>query len=438
MNISRRTLALALSALMLVLATGVGIFMYRHRRVSSTDSYFTQLSEGRVNEDVRRTLELLQPFLDADPDNFTTLEDLPGEAHKYSIAFTTYALANIAVIEPNRRPEIARWIDKLIRRMVYESVWKDWRTQGWGMDPLYPNNIMWKGHLNLMYALHLLVSGEDKYEGCFHRLSQDIADGMRHKDIPAKEFVGALCENINYYFQCNTVSMLALRFHDQMYGTRYRTVEAEWLKWARENMVVKPSDLIEDEEKARKVRLSLKQDNVGLFYGVHHPLTNIPEKRMSGYTNAWAVTFLNFFDPDWAQQVYQSYRKTFITGIWRFAYSEEVPDRGIDGLATLFALFAAKEFEDRELFDRLMNVLILAGREKFDSANPEFAGVGTLDVDFATSAALQGALLFGKTNIGVRKLFEQARPLQHGANCKVCVLDAEFAKYGISFERVTQ
>jgi hypothetical protein len=422
MNISRRAIAFGLAALLVVLAVGTAFFLYGHRRFSTTDSYFSQREAGRVNEDVKRTIDLLAPFLNSPPGDFTAYGQFPVAAHKYSIAFTAYALANVAVIEPRRKPEIARWIDNLIQKMVYLTVWEDWRQKGWGENPLETSNVMWKGHLNLMYALHLLVSGEDKYEGCFHRLSEAIAEEMRHT-----EYGGAACEAINYYFHCNTVSMLALRYHDVMYGTRYEGLQAKWLGWARDHMVVTAKDVGHE---------ALTNENVGLICAVHHPLSKSTEKRMSGYTNAWAVTFLNFFEPEWARQIYASYKSTFITRFWRFAYSQEVPGHGIDGLATLFALFAAKEFDDRDLFDQLVNVLTLAGRERFDSANPEFAAVGSITVDFPTNPALQGPLLFGKTNIGVGNLFKQAHPLKHGESCKTCVEDGAFEKLGVKWQTI--
>lgn len=417
MNTSRRAIALGLAALFLVLAVGTGFYLYRHRRISATESYFTQLEAGHVNEDVRRTLEQLTPFLDSPPDSFTFYGEFPVAAHKYSIAFTSYALANVAIIEPSRRPQVARWLDNLIQKMAYITVWEDWRTEGWGDNPMQ-SNVMWKGHLNLMMALHILVSGDDKYEGCFHKLSKSIAGEMT-----GTEYAGAACEMINYYFQCNTVSMLSLRLHDVIYGTQYEALQAKWLDWAQTNMVVTAADLD---------RHHLSRDNLGLFYAVHHPLSKTSEKRMSGYTNAWAVTFLNFFDPQRSRQAYDSYKATFVKRFWRFAYSEEVPGRGIDGLATLFALFAAKEFDDRDLFEQLLNVLSLAGRERFDSANPEFSSVGGLTIDFPSSPALQGALLFGKTNVGLLKLFEHARPLSHGDHSG-CRIDDIFRKNGVEW-----
>lgn len=393
MFFTRKHVAFFAVALVLAGVAFGGSYLLRHRRLSATSSYFAPLGERRLNEDEQHVVALLKPFIEGKPSDFQLYGNFPRVAWKYSLAFMGYGLANIAAIDkdPANRRQVGLWLDNVIQRMTQTPIWEDWRNDGWGEDPLVPSNVMWKGHLNLLYALHHLVTGEEKYAPAFNKLSNLIAEEMRHTECG-----GALCEPINYYFQCNTVSMLSLRYHDLFYGTDSTDLQQKWLDWARKNLSV-PGE-------------PGKDPGAGLYYAVYHPNSGVVDKRLSGYTNAWALTFLHFFEPERAEKIYwNSFKPTFVRQSLNIAYAAEIPGHGIDGLTSLFAAIAAKEMGDRDLFDRLINLFTLAGWERFQPVNPEMMQVGTVTVDFPQSLPLQGPLLFAKTNIGVTNLFRFAQ-----------------------------
>ena len=309
---------------------------------------------------------------------------------------------------------MAGWIDGLIGRMLEERVWGDWRTQGWGRCPLRPYNLMWKGHLNLMYALHLFVSGEATHADAFRRLSADIAGEMRRTP-----YGGALCQSINYYFQCNTVGMLSLRYHDAFYGTSYTSeIQPRWLAWARDNMLITPGSREKHNEFARTSQarssgapdLSIWPESaVGCYEAVYHPESTEMGRQLSGYTNGWIATYLNVFDPPAARALYlESFKPTFVREFGEYAFAEEQPGKGLDGMATLFALYAAREHGDRDLMGKILNLLDCATVITYTSVNPELSGSGPVTIDFPSNVPMQGAFLFGKTNIGIARLLEKA------------------------------
>ena len=51
----------------------------------------------------------------------------------------------------------------MIDKMKSKKVWGDWTEYGMGDDPISKGNIMYKGHLNLMYGLYQLMSGNEEY-----------------------------------------------------------------------------------------------------------------------------------------------------------------------------------------------------------------------------------------------------------------------------------
>ncbi len=389
MNRRRRAMV---AGLLLVFVGGLvaTAFAALPRRPVPTEAYFDQLERGRVNADVEATIALIDPLFEQAPEDWACMGLFPEEGYKYSLAFTGYGLASVAVIDPSRRPEVARRLDRLIERMRQPVVWKDWVDQGWGTDPLV-ENVMYKGHLNLLYALHTLLTAQDlapgqrpKYEEPYRAMSAVIA-----KDMKSGSYCGACCEIINYFFQCNQISMFSLALHDVFYGTSYRAeLERPWLDWARKNMT---------------------DPETGLFYFAYHPRTDNFDKRLSGYTNAWIVTFLHFFDPEWADELYDSFKARFVQerfGV--YAYAEEWAGRGMEGLATMFTLFAAKEMGDQALFDKILNLLSKAGRDEYDSGSPE---IGMVEIDLPTCIGIQGPLLFGKTNVGLTRLYAEAHRL---------------------------
>ena len=80
----------------------------------------------------------------------------------------------------------------------------------------------------------------------------------------------------------------------------------------------------------------------------------------------------------------------------------------MEGLATMFTLFAAKEMGDQALFDKILNLLSKAGRDEYDSGSPE---IGMVEIDLPTCIGIQGPLLFGKTNVGLTRLYAEAHRL---------------------------
>ncbi|MFT5573551.1 MAG: hypothetical protein ACI9FR_002486 [Cryomorphaceae bacterium] len=82
---------------------------------------------------------------------------------KYSIAFAAYGLPSAMIIDPQHRPEYQALMDMMIWKMKSKKVWSDFTDRGFGSDPISVQNIMYKGHLNLMYGLYQLSTGDTRY-----------------------------------------------------------------------------------------------------------------------------------------------------------------------------------------------------------------------------------------------------------------------------------
>src|SRR5436190_399883 len=98
MLFTRRNVARLAALLVLVGIVSASIFLYRHRRLAPTSSYFEPIGRRSLNADERKVMEMLTPMLNADPSDFEAYAGFPVTGWKYSLAFTGYAIANVVAI----------------------------------------------------------------------------------------------------------------------------------------------------------------------------------------------------------------------------------------------------------------------------------------------------------------------------------------------------
>jgi hypothetical protein len=384
-----------------------------HTKYEAQD-YFTQYEKHKVNGDVEKLLGRVDDFLKLQPDDFAAFENFPLRGYKYSVAFTGYGLANVAFIEPSRRRQMADYLDKMIVRYNQYDVQQDWWVDGYGPNAnLKEGNVMYKGHLNLLYGLYELIADDKKYESLFKKTSQDIIERSSLNTNGRNEhYYGMTCEPANYYIECNTISIYSIKLYDKLYGEDHSELIESWYNY---------------------ISTQLADKKTGLFCEVYHPTTDYPEPQMISYNNGWALLFLNALHPEFTQAKYATYKNTFIKDFFWYAYaidggpieqirpplSDKHPTRPTpearadnlpDGLGCLFAFFLASEVKDADLYNKMLNGLSKVGTVPVDSHSP----AGIVVVDVATNLALQGPLLFGKTNIGLARLLEFAEQKHQG------------------------
>jgi hypothetical protein len=300
----------------------------------------------------------------------------PANKWKYGLAFTAYGLANIPYIEAGQRVCVGHYLDKLIQKMKEKVVWQDWIDQGYGNDPLSKHNIMYKGHLNLMYGLYEMVYGGTKWDKDFVWLTDKIT-----KEIDETPYSGVTCEPDDYFVQCNTIGIYSLMVYDKVHGTDHSKEINNWLKFVKTRMVIEPW---------------------GLLSSRYHPAHDYVDSMVSGYGNAWSITFLHAIDPAFAEELYPKFKDTFVKNAGTMAYATEYPGGDLDGQATVITMALAKEMGDQVLFDKILNLI-----EKYNT--PTFNGP-TVKYGKDIDKNGQGFILFSKINIGLGKLL-QGKPL---------------------------
>jgi hypothetical protein len=343
-----------------------------------TNAYFVEIDARQMQDDeigqmtrVRKTYDRMANTGDDFTDWNTDMQDF----WKYAIAFSSYGLPSAMIIDPDNKDEYRLLFDTMIWKMKSRKVWGDFTDRGFGSDPISTQNIMYKGHLNLMYGLYQLTTGDTRYAREYSWLTQKLAEELRlHHD---GQYEGVTCEPNAWYVECNSIGMMSLHIYDRLYGTNYTDTEVQWTL-----------DFMMDR---------MRDEDTGLFYRSYHPQQDVVVRDISGYANAWTLTFLNPFLPDLMAQTYQAGFKENMVIHYGPTYASIKGDLRSDParnqVAHLFGLWAAKEFNDPVLFGKLRNSI-----DKMGGLGPAPDGGFAYADD--NSVLMNGVVLAAKLHVG--------------------------------------
>ena len=342
--------------------------------------YFDPIGQRTLQKDeigqfnyVYNTYELM----DITGDEFIGWDTSEHLRWRYGIAFSSYAMPSIAMISQEHADRAKHAMYLMIKKMKSPKVWGDWISYGMGDDPISEGNVMYKGHLNLMYGLYQLMTGNEKFSREFTWLTSRIIDEMRRHHIEGKH-EGADCEPGRYFAQCNSISLLSLKIYDKLYGTNYSEVEASWtINFIKQKMTDKKNGFY------------LK------MYNTKHQFCN---PQLSGYTNAWTMTFLRVYEPKYNEDLYSVWKENFTQELGPFAYVKEDLEAGASPLAHLTGLLAAKEFEDISLFRKLRNSIDRKLYQKDDLNHYLYSNIN--------NPIYNGPILWTKVHVGWKKVLE--------------------------------
>ncbi|MEL6675424.1 MAG: hypothetical protein AAFR61_24660 [Bacteroidota bacterium] len=328
-----------LPSLVLLAALSIGAWVVLPTGHAAAEAYFAPVGERALQADEIGQFNYVfdtYEHLSFTGDEFKGWDTGDQLLWRYGIAFGAYAMPSIAMISPEHADRAKLCLKHMIEKMKSKKVWGDWVAYGMGEDPISEGNIMYKGHLNLMYGLYQLISGDEHFSAEYTWLTEKIVAEMRKHHAEGRH-EGADCEPGRYFAQCNSISLLSLKIFDQLYGTTYAEVEARWtIDFIKKNMT--------DAE-------------YGLYLKMYQSEMGFCSPLLSGYTNAWTITFLRSFEPDYNEALYDTWKEHFVNTIGPYAYVKEDPRAGPSPLATMTGVVAAKEFGDVDLWKKLRNSL---------------------------------------------------------------------------------
>jgi hypothetical protein len=313
------------------------------------ERYFDPPGERRLQEDeIGQLTEVINRYrtLSASGDLFRGWNLDRRLFWKYTIAFSAYGLPSAMLIAPEQKEQLQHLLFIMIQKMKSRLVWGDYTEMGFGEDPISYQNIMYKGHLNLMYGLYQLTTGDLRYAREYTWLTNQIVEEMRlhHRGV----YEGTTCEPDHWFVECNTIGMLSLYVYDRLFGTHYTENEVAWSLDFIEQRMVDPE--------------------TGLFYRQYHPSHDVVDTRLLGYNNAWIITFLRPIRPEWSERLYPVWKEVFVHEFGPYATVDGEKGGAPDEVAHVFGMWAAKEMGDIELYTKLRNASDQLGGLTLDPA----------------------------------------------------------------------
>ena len=352
-----------------------GVFKALPFGLPPVEAYFAPMDQRTLQADeIGQIISVEETFfsLSLTGDDFKGWDTSRRDFWKYSIAFSAYGVPSLIMIDPENKQRYQALMDAMIWKMKSKRVWSDFTERGFGADPITIQNIMYKGHLNLMYGLYHLSTGDLRYAREHAWLTEQIAQEMRlHHN---GKYEGVTCEPNAWFVECNAIGMLSLHVFDKLYNTKYTENEIQW-----------SLDFIMNR---------MRDPGTGLFYRAYLPNHDLIKKELRGYTNAWILSFLTPFAAEQMAQIYPSFRTHLVESIGPYAAVLNYVNGEPDQVAQIFGLWAAKEHNDPQLFEKLRNVV-----DKFGDLQPKGDNKGMV-YDDPNSVLINGVVLASKVHLG--------------------------------------
>jgi len=262
---------------------------------------------------------------------------------KYPLAFASYSIPSLVLIDESKYSEAVDCLRKSILLFKDTPIWDNWVKYGHGPDPICCRNIMYKGHLNLLYGLYQLISGDTEFESQLIQLTKIIVDEIEHNG-KNNNCYGIECENDQYFPVCNSQGVISLVIYDLVFGTDY------YHEYGK-----KVADFIAEKVTDKETKM---------IFLKYHPSHDQAEAYLTGAANSWGLAQLRFTDPDTMQQGFENFKKLLVAieedgsqYLKECIYASE-PAMGLEESFGLFyVLGLAKEFNDPDMWAGFMKHL---------------------------------------------------------------------------------
>jgi len=298
--------------------------------------------------------------------------DIGEGAHQYELAFMAYTLGIVQHrFTPAYRDFCRDTIAALIAKMMVPDIWQKWinasrggkvvdpdqeeLNPGW-IDPLKKHNIMFKGHLLQMAALHEALYRTGKYlePGAFTFEFKATTWGNGNETfvynlpelarIVYNEYVesgyeGVQCEPNRVYPMCNQHAVLGLIHCDQVLGTGFSADVMPKFKaaWQRKGYT--------DLDTGSHMRMRwVRQDQI--------------HASQAAWADGWTGIFMHAWEPGFIESIYPRQRETHLDNLLSGKEGARVCCAMVPTSAKIgFGMFAAlaAEVGDNDARERLLD-----------------------------------------------------------------------------------
>ena len=305
---------------------------------------------------------------------------------KYPIAFSAYGIPSLVMTEPGLYEEACDILRKQVLLMKDAGAYDEWTRLEFGKDPVTDKNVMYKGHLMLMYGLYQLLSGSDEFEVEYQNLSHMIVTEAK-RNARDHNYWGIECEPDQYFPPCNSIALLAEKVYDLNYGTDY------------EETVAKPT--------AEFIRRKLVDPDTGFTMFRYHPIHDYAEPYIS-CDQAWTLSTFNYFSREQCAKGLESTKRELYADIKGGKECYMKADRRNLGASTdyerstftLYGPLLAREHKDVEFYEKVTRFF-----NDMYGASMEDGVVRFRDAEPSIETHAEGYYFLGAVHLGFEEIF---------------------------------
>ena len=253
-------------------------------------------------KEIGKRLNYLQRVIDQPLSPGSDIMLLRGESFEFILftyAYSTYALTNLAVKDSTYRDVAARLIRKSISDVLSETVARPYGIeQPVNLPDSLPHySVLYMGHLNLMMGCYRLISNDTAFNRLNDKISASLAGRYRSVGFMNLESYPSAI-----WIPDNTVAIASLGLHSMNAGSGYDSVCRQWVQYAREHYI---------------------EQETNTLYSTIDSHTGAPKEEPRGSMLGWSMMFIYQFDPGFAVDLYQDYKKHFSSNYFVFRLFRE-------------------------------------------------------------------------------------------------------------------
>jgi hypothetical protein len=184
-----------------------------------------------TSAEVRLRLNYLERVIGEGAAPATTLGKLTRlnpEWGLFTLAFSTYALANLAAQQPTQRAEAAAFIGQAIRVALSDPI----RQPFGGAEGALPSSVLYLGHLNLMLGCHRQLVPTSPYGHLHDSLSAALAE--RYQQEPSGNLASYPGQR---WIPDNIVALASLALYSQLGPSQYHQATRHWVALAKARLL---------------------------------------------------------------------------------------------------------------------------------------------------------------------------------------------------------
>lgn len=307
---------------------------------------------------------------------------------RYPLAFCTYGLMSMVMIEPQRKEEVCEYLRKTVLLMKDAPIWDEWVRYGFCDNPITKDNIMYKGHLNFVYGIYQLLSGSNEFENEHKFLTSIMIKEYEANSQLDNPYWGIQCEPDQYFPQCNAVGMLSLKIYDLIHGTNY------------------------DKEYSEKIYQfiyeNISEKETGLLFAKYHPSHNQAEAYLTGFCNAWALNLLHSYNRELLDYGYKVFIKNFskemMDGagayIKEYASFDEASTGIEESMGVFYSTALTREYNDPKAWEKFSRYFVGTYGIEIENNIARLKKATPEDETF-----VHNYLLWGELHLGWDKIF---------------------------------